>query len=499
MCAYVSAEAVSTLEAELGAERIGPSMWGDVYRSLDHARCYRLIAGENGVSANQKEELQRLRERPRQRGIAPVIDVGWRSIDERWFVVVTYEIATERTLVQALATDDPADRVRTLATVLRAVPSWWARIGRGFIPMPSDVVFAGGIPQLLAVPPWGSPSVEVLFAERERALYLPPEIVRGDDASVWGNSSDLFCLGVMLLQCFVVLPDGDAGRLLQQVACGAAFVPARCESRLPFWLQKVDAVQRALEAARGLTGPDPRARSALDPLELAEQLDVCAPAMNPITAVEELRQAGKPEEAVELARAVLVDEPSYELLLLAAEIAWKDLENPLEGLSLLDNAVVAAPGRTEAYAAQVALISDLRTDIIARLAYAIDPSFAERLDRTMDVAFARIPAEEQDARAGDMASYLIERDQLVRANEFAYERLHEGERLLWWKFDLMLAYAETFLRLGRLEEARQQIDRTKGGLRRVRQQGSIPESEIQRYGSELLRFDHELHRRQRGG
>jgi tetratricopeptide (TPR) repeat protein len=498
MCSTVcdhTGEGATRLEAELGAERVGTSMWGVIYRSLNYAHCYRLIPGDQGVTADRQAQLQQLAARPRQPGLAPVVDARYRSLDERWFVVVSYEVGAERTLVHALASEDPADRVAAIAATLRAMPNWWARVGRGFIPMPSDIVFVEGIPHLLPLPPWGAPAIEALFAERERALYLAPEIVRGDGASVWGNSSDLFSLGVMLLQCFVVLPDCDVDRLLQQIACGVAFLSARCESQLPFWLQKVGAVQRALEAARRLTGPDPRVRSALDPLQLAVQLEACPSAMNPATAVRELREGARSQEAMDLAQAILLDEPSYDLLLLAAEIAWQDLGNPLEGLSLLDKAVVTAPRRTQAYADQFALISDLRLDIIARLAYAIDPSFAERLDNTMEAAFEHLPAKDRDARAGEMARYLIDRKQLVRAAQFIYEKLHEGRTLLWWRFDLMLAYAETFLRLDRLDEAKQQVDQIKSGLRRVRRNRTMSEAEIQKYGAEVTQLELRLHER----
>jgi hypothetical protein len=316
---------------------------------------------------------------------------------------------------------------------------------------------------------------------------------------VWGNSVDLFALGVALLQCFVMLPVSDTPMLLNRVASDIAFLSDRCEPRPPFWLQKAAAMRGALEVARALTGPDPRVRSALDPVELASRLEECLPAMSPVSAVGDLRQSGRPNEAMEMAHAVLLDDASYELLLLSARIAWQDLGNALEGLSLLDRAAATMPDRVEAYAEQLELISSLRSDIVARIELATDASFAARLDAVMDAAFTHLTAQEQGARADTMAWYLIERGQLERANRFIYGKLHDGQTLMWWRFDLMLAYAETFLRLGRLDEARRQAGAIKQGLARVRQQGSVPEEEVRRHGADLAKLELRLSSLPRSG
>lgn len=476
----------SRVEAELGAELVGPGMWGTVYRARDGVHYYRLI---EDLSADQKADLQEMEKEPRRPRIAPVLAARLRPVDGRYPMVVEYEAGAGATLVGALAEPDPGRRVAAVGAVAQSLPLWWDALGRGLLPMPGDVVFVRDTPQLLPLPRWGPPGIESLLGEPSRALFLAPEIVRGRHAPTAGPASDLFTLGVMLLLCFATPEQTEGPRLLHRSACGVAFSPERSTWRVAFWLQKVEAVQDALRLARGLIEPDPRARSGLDPFELGARLARCPEAMKPETAVQLLRNSGRAQEALELAHAILLDDPSYDLLLLAAEISWKDLGAPLEGLSLLDKAVEADPHRGEAYAQQFTLISHLRTDIVARLAAAIDESFAERLDRTMEAAYRRLPPEDQDSRAPEVAWYLIERDRLPRANEFVYERLHDGNTLLWWKFDLMLAYAETFLRLGRLDSARQVIQQIKRGLRRVRDNESMPGEEIRGYGERLSELE----------
>ncbi len=491
-------EGAARIEAELGVERVGPSLWGTVYRALELSRYYRLIPSNASITAERKAELDELVNRPRRPRVAPVAEVGQRGFGDHWYVVVRYDIGAEATLTEILASGGPADRVRAVGATLGQIPGWWQSVGPGSIPMPSDVVFVGGTPFLLAMPPWGAPGIDAFLAEPARAHHIAPEVARGL-ADRPGGSADLFSVGIMLLLGLVTLPDGDAGRMLHRAACGVTFAWDRPKSRLPFWLQNTRAVQQALQVARGLTDPDPCVRGALDPAELARRLACCPSAMDPVTAVRELSETGRPQEAMELAQAILLDGPSYDILLLAAGIAWRDLGKPLVGLSLLDQAVSIDANRTAAYAEQVKLISDLRTDIVAQLAAAIDASFAERLDRTMETAFRHLPETDQNAQAADLAWYLIERGHLAQANELAYHRLHEGQTELWWRFDLMLAYGETFLRLDRLEEAKQVAERIRTGLRRVRINQTMSEAEVRRFGHQLTEFELRIYEHRRTG
>lgn len=219
--------------------------------------------------------------------------------------------------------------------------------------------------------------------------------------------------------------------------------------------------------------------------------------MDPLTAVRSLRDAGEARRAVGLAHAALVDRPGYALLLLAAEIAHQDLGEPLEALSLLERAVQADPERTEAYAAQLSIIGGWSA-VQVRLAGATDDSYAQRLQATARAAFGRLPHELRREHAHDMASCLLGQGELAEANAFVHQWLHDGGTLMWWRFDLMLDYGETFLGLGHLDAATHISEQVRAGLRRVRENGQMDRGEIHEHGMRLADFDLRLHEA-RGG
>jgi tetratricopeptide (TPR) repeat protein len=489
------------VEAEDGSvqlDRVGPSLWGCVYRSVDGRRYYRIIPSADGITAEMRDEMRRWQDRPRQPGIAPVVEVGQTSADGRSCLLVRYDIDAPDTLLEALAGDDPAARVRAVAAAARALPGWWGRVGVGLVPMPSDVLLREQVPYLLAMPRWGIPDVGAFFGEPGRVQQLPPEIVCGRAGEAWANASDLYALGVTLLRCFTRLPDDDAEQTFAHIASGTAFTPERCESTLAFWLQRVEPVQAAVALARHLIDPSPKVRSAVDPMALAEQLDACATAMNAVAAVTELWSGGEPREAMDLAQNILVDEPSYELYVLAGTVSWRGLRNSLEALSLFEKAIAIDPVRTEAYAEEVEMIGSLRDDIIAQLAAAVDPSFADRLDTTMWNAFNRLPPDRQQAAEPDLARYLLDRGQFARASQFAYGRLHDADgKLHWWNFDMMLAYAEAFLELDHLDDAEGVLARIKSGLAKVRANKTVRETRIQELGSRLAQLELRAHERRK--
>lgn len=201
----------------------------------------------------------------------------------------------------------------------------------------------------------------------------------------------LHALAVAARGCFENLPDGDTDRLLQRAACAAVFTEGQREGRLPSWMRRVEPVRGVRERLRDLTGPRATRWSDTEAGQLADALDEAWRAMNPLRAVEKLREAGSPRLAVGLAQAALVDRPSYDLLILAAKIARRDLKEPLEALSLLERAVQADPGRSEAYAAQLSIIGGLWSVVQGGLAQATDGSFAQRLNDTARTAFKRLP------------------------------------------------------------------------------------------------------------
>ncbi|MFD7339123.1 hypothetical protein ACFV98_24370 [Streptomyces violascens] len=480
------------IEEELGAEYAGAGWWGSLYRAPRRRRWYRLIPVEE-VSGEQRAELLAWQTRPRRPDLVPVVreERGeQRQFADRWFQIVSYETDAGRSLSDALAEHEPAYRIASVAAALRAFPGWREAIGAGLVALPADIVLAGHRPLLLPLPAWGAPSLAEVFAEPERIAHLTPEGARGLPAGA--RDPGLHSLGVTALRCFEALPDDDPGRLLQRAACAAVFAPPRREGRLAAWMRRVEPVRAVREELGALTGPGAAALDDTAVRRLTDSLDRARRAMDPLTAVRSLRDAGEARRAVGLAHAALVDRPGYALLLLAAEIAHQDLGEPLEALSLLERAVQADPERTEAYAAQLSIIGGWSA-VQVRLAGATDDSYAQRLRATARAAFGRLPHELRREHAHEMASCLLGQGELAEANAFVHQWLHDGDTLMWWRFDLMLDYGETFLGLGRLDAAAQISEQVRAGLRRVRENGQMDRGAIHEHGMRLADFDLRLH------
>ncbi|MCX4820098.1 tetratricopeptide repeat-containing serine/threonine-protein kinase [Streptomyces sp. NBC_01142] len=494
----VVGERREVIEEELEAEYAGVGWWGSLYRAPRRRRWYRLIPVEE-ISGEQRSELLAWQTRPRRPDLVPVVpgERGeQRQFADRWYQIVCYETDAERSLADAVAEPEPTRRLASVADVIRALPGWREAMGTGLVPLPADTVLAGHRPLLLPLPAWGSPSLGQVFAEPERVAHLTPEAVRGLPSG--GRAPDLYALGVAALRCFGTLPYDDTERLLQRTSCAAVFGDQRRDGRLPSWMRRVEPVRKVLQQLCDLTGPRAAGSGDADPWQLADALDQARRAMDPLTAVRSLRAAGEPRKAVGLAHAALVDQPGSPLLLLAAEIAHQDLGEPLEALSLLERAVQADPERSQAYAAQLSIIGGLWSVVQGRLAGATNGSFAHRLHATARAAFDRLPPESRREHAHEMARCLIGQGELVEASAFVHHWLHDGDTLMWWRFDLMLDYAETFLRLGRLEAAAQIADQVKAGLRRIRESGRMDRRDIHEHGMRYADFVRDLHEA-RGG
>lgn len=482
-------ETVELLSGELDAEYAGVGMRGLLFRSPRRRRYHRVILNDQ-LNAAQRSELGAWRHRPRRAGLAPIVqgDQGdQREVGGRWFQIVTYETAAEGNLAERIAAEDPRRRLRAIEGVLRSLPDWWKGIGHGVLPTPADIVFDRGVPVLLPLPPWGVPPIGEFLSERERVLHLSPDTARGIRGP--GRADDLFTLAIAALRCIDDLPEEEPGMMLRMAGCADLSSARRCSSRLPLWMSRTDPVEEVRALLRRLSGPDGRRRSECDPSEVAEAIRSARKAMDPLTALRTLRTEREFRRAVDLAHAVLLDDPDYEVMTLAADIASTDLRSPLEALSFLERAVQADPDRTDAYKAQLSLVFEPATSVLSGFHAAVDASFSRRLDQTVKVAFDRLPQRERQERAHDMAAHLLRRGELAEANVFAHQWLHNGPTLKWWEFDLMLDYGESFRLLGMEEPAEQVAAQVKQGLRRVRENGQMSQREIHRHGMRLAAFE----------
>ncbi|MFE0099025.1 hypothetical protein [Streptomyces sp. NPDC059009] len=494
-------EPVGLIARELGAEYAGVGLWGTLYRAPGRQRYYRLIPRAE-LGADQRAQLRQLQDRPRRAAVAPVVP-GGRDGDQRafngsWYQVVCYESAAQRSLTDALTDPDPARRVAAVVAALRTAPRWWEALGFGLLPMPADIVLTEAGPVLLPLPSWGVPSLTELFDRPERATYLAPALVCGRTEA--GRAEDVFALAVTALRCFDAFPEDTSERMLHRAACSAAAAGERSAGRLPAWMQSMEPIREVLDDLRELVGQG-AARRASDTAasELADRLSRARDAMDPLAAMRALRSSGEFGQALDLARAVLVDEPGYDVLMLAANIAHKDLLNPLEALSLLDRAVQIDSARAEAYAEQISVIGDFWTAVLGLLTDAIDGSFTRRLDTTVRTAFHRLPPSRRRDHAHAMAGHLIRQGRIEEANAFAHQWLHDGSTLMWWQFDLMLDYALTFLLLGRIKQAEIVAAETKKGLRHVRENRSMDPAKVHEAGLGLAQLEIQLHALRREG
>ncbi|MGI5457704.1 hypothetical protein ACQEWB_31935 [Streptomyces sp. CA-249302] len=510
------------VEDELDAEFAGVGWWGSLYRAPGRRRWYRLIPVEE-VSGEQRAELLAWQTRPRRPDLVPVVreERGeQRQFGDRWFQIVSYETDAARSLDDVLGDPEPAYRLACVAAALRALPGWRDGIGPGLVPLPADIVLAGHSPLLLPLPAWGPPSLGQLFAAPERLAHLTPEAARGLPPG--DRDPGLHALSVTALRCFESLPYGDPDRLMQRTACAGVFGGQRGDGRLPVWMRRVGQVRAALDELAGITGlrgaradgrdmarrdsgglagPRRTGPGEAEPARLADVLDAARHSMDPVTTVRALREAGEPHRALGLAHAALVDRPGYDLLLLAAGIAGQDLREPLEALSLLERAVLADPERVEAYEEQLAIVGGLASAGRGRVSGGTgdssgssdssdsSDSFAERLRATATAAFDRLPPGQRRDHAHEMASCLIGLGELTAANAFVHGWLHDGPTLMWWRFDLMIDYAETFLGLGHLDAAAQISEQVRAGLKKVRENGQMARDEIHRHGMRLADFD----------
>jgi tetratricopeptide (TPR) repeat protein len=412
-----------------------------------------------------------------------------RQLGDRWFQVVCYETDGRRNLADAIGAAEPVRRAMAAASVLRALPGWRESAGPGLVALPADIVLAHR-PLLLPLPAWGPPPLRQVLGEAERAAHLTPEEARGIPSGE--RNPDLHALGIAALSCFETLPDDETGRLLQRTACSAVFGYGRRDSRLPTWMHRVEAIRIALEQLGALTGVWESGTASWDPRCLADALDVARRAMDPLMAVQSLRGAKEPRRAVGLAHAALASQPSYELLILAADIADRDLDEPLEALSLLDRAAQLEPRRDAAHITRLRILASLWPADRHRRVASADASFTERLSRAAYDAFDHLSRESRDKHAHEMAHCLIELGDLREASKFVHRWLHDGDTLVWWHFDLMLDYGEIFLRLGDLDAAAQVLDAVRTGLRHSLEIGQITRRKAHQHGLRLAELDRRL-------
>jgi tetratricopeptide (TPR) repeat protein len=475
---------------------VGPSFAGWVYRSAPEA-CFRLLSipdGRSDQAASDTAPLARRQEIldcvgvPRPEGVAPIADAGtaWlldpaaqlpgdgaapiagaaqASEAGNPCFYIRYDAAPARHLAEVLAAPDTLARLAAVVATVKAFPAWSARLYNGLMPLPADVGFAAdGTPVLLGLPFWRWPDLGAVLADRIRALYLPPELLRGTPTTAEGL--DLYVLGVTLHLCFNRPPESDRPeRVLARVANGTALAEPHLLGELPYWMSRLEAAKQVLAVARRLTDADPARRHAAPLDQIAHRLAGWTAQLEPTAAVRHLIDYGRPTDAYSLAQDILLSRPSYDLLLVAAEVASGYLRRPLEAIDLYEKAIGLDPSAPAAYAGQFVAIQQW----LEHTTSGPDPDtrrsqFGEKIRRN----FARMDLPNQGQHAESLARYLVDSGEYAEAIQFIYPWIAHEDSFSPEIFGLNVLYARALGGLRQADEARRQLDRSRQLLDQAR-------------------------------
>jgi hypothetical protein len=465
--------------------RVGPSLWGSVWRSRDAPDFYRVLSIDQ-VGGPARQQIRGWVDRPARRGVARIAEAGQRPEDRSF--VIRYHLPATRPLTEHLEQATPRARLDCAVALLTVFADWVATVGDGFLPSPADVVLAAdGLPCLLPMPGLPPPDVRTVLAEPELAWQLAPELVCGRPTG--SPEADRYALGMLAMRLFGRPEPCQSAELLQRVATGTALQRPGLRSRMPFWMQRLDMPQRLQAGIEQLLDRDPAARVAVDLGSLASQLAELRDWTEPRRAVVRLRGANRHTLAYLVVQDALLEEDEpYELLLDGAELAADVLGRPLEAVDLLEQAISLHPDRPTAYEQQLYLLFRVLSTGKVELATAgsrADGATAGRLDDLVERDFERLPPGHQGAVELRVARHLLRRGRFQRVLQLMHPRLLHDGRWQWWRFGLNLAYATALMRVGRIEDAAAMAVRIRDRLDRARADRALPPAEIDALALEL--------------
>ncbi len=465
---------------------VGPSFNGMVYRSVDKPAYFRLLPTAK-VPLDIRTEVRKYPDpgRPRKQAVAPIVSADHAFIKGTGqdYFYIQYESQGTQTWQDLLANPDLAVRLDSAHRTLKNYLIWKELLngdpGKCLLFMPADIIFEENQPFLLFTPMLSPIDLDVIWEQPYRALFLAPEYICGQQKNIFGENLDLYAMGMMCLQTVYTVQEIESvARLLTQIACGSLFASESVlRNRLPFWLEKIAPCQQMIAMLHQMADHDPRKRSAVDVVLVANKLDEYRIQLAPEKIISTMRDQGKAEEAFVLLQDILLTRPSYELLLLGGKMAWEDLQRPLEAIDLLENAINEQRGIPDAYDAQF--------DVIASSVGLHKEQLLGQLDNRIQRDFLALTVNRQLELERDLARYYMARGKNLDAAHFIYPRIMQGDKFIWWKFPLVLDYIEALICLKERENAAQMIALMKEKLRLVRENQSVPIDEIHAHGSRL--------------
>jgi len=479
--------------ATVRLDHVGPTCWGNVYRNRDGNGCYRLLPMQRAPAGFRK--AVRDEERcARRHGIAPIVASGPVMVQGESFFYVKYDISPDASFVDVMRDTSPKVRLYAAFAVLRTLPHWWQSLRPGLLPLPADIAFMLDTPQLLALPPPpDEPALDLVLAQPEVGLHLAPEIVRGRRSLTWATAVDLYAVGALLLRSLFKVAFAPVGeQVLSAAANGSLLDPASCQSSLPYWVTRLPSYEPTLRAVRRLVDPNPRVRAAIDIGNLTEELFHWVEQVEPMRAVTELRRRGHAAEAFALINDVLLTDQNAELLWVAGEVAADDLARPLEAISLLERAVELEP-TDRVFDKQLRTVLALALGGQAEWQQVVGTSGAQ-FDTMVHRDFHSLTVERQDDLEAEVAQYLLARGLFREATQFVHPRIVEGGKLLWWKFDLIIAYVSAFLALNRRQDALAVLEEGARHLPRAAAHPMLSPAAIEEYEQRLQQLAAEARR-----
>lgn len=484
------------LTTDQGTEKlvlIGPSLHGCIYRQSNGDSCYRRLPIAQAPLA-LRNAVDALVGAPAGPGIARIT---WDGQPNPGYFWVRYEVPQfEVTLADVLGDADPRCRFDGVVRVIRALPGWWRDLYSPIVPMPADVAFSHDMtPHLLAMPQWRFPDAEAVFAEPERLLYLAPEFVR-NDREQRAQSVDLYALGAALIQCFYEPPKfDDPADMLLRAASGVLYERTKLTRNVPFWYDRVWAARQAVEAAWKLVSPKADARGVVAPADLADLLTSWSAQMDPKAAAIQLRDNTQTLDAFALLQDALMTDESYDLLVLAGEIAGQYLRRTLEAIDFFERAIARESYRPEAREGQFRAIATGRHSDQLAMLMARDSPAGVQMDTRIQRDYDAMSTEKQNQYELNMAEYLLWRRQYDAAARFIHPRLFDGQgNYQWWKFQMNIAYAEALIGLQAYDQAQKALAGIRQALEGARARHSVDEREYRSHAQNLADLEMRLYK-----
>lgn len=488
-------------ERNVKAFPAGPSLYGNIYYSGEEGRYFRLLQREDIPKFSLRKEIEDCIGKPRRQGIAPIVDEGEAFVGSDSFYCVVYELGG-LSFADIIAEPDNALVLACIAKVFTSLETVWGdEVKAGGFLMPADIVFHHYHPWLLSFPveiDW--PRYEALLEQPERILYLPPEIIRGNRHLVREKNRALYACGIMLIQGLfdIRLPSSPIA-LFKLASSGSFFDKSRHPFKLPYWIEKTESVTNVLAVINTGLSPDPRNRAGLNLTKSAGIIEALAVSLDPVHLALEMRTKKKFKEALDFIADVSIGEKNFRLLMLASDIAYKDLELPIEAIELYESAIAAAPAGD--WSAQFTQLEILLKVAVLLETNALLGYFINKLDTMVWRDYIVLPKKIQETYVLGCAMYFARKKKHTYAQNAIHPHMYDGDTFLWWKFQYTIAYAEALLGEAvdnplKISASKQFIDSVKAALSKIMSlppehphRMSFSNEELQSYGDRITKMN----------